>query len=140
MTITINCSALFSHREPWDCSNSVANLGDRAGEFTWNCALELAEGYQSWLLSSLPDTTDAVLSDARETGAWDRDELDDWSIEDCLAYLVQTIARELRMLESDDNELFHCVAKYRSTDWDKEPECPIGYYYMKDGNVMVDIW
>ena len=41
MTLTVNITKLFRTWEPWDCSNSVANLGPRAAELTWNCAMEL---------------------------------------------------------------------------------------------------
>lgn len=141
MTIKINVTKLFEHREPWDCSNSVANLGDQAGRLTWQCATECAENYQSWLESPLPDALDDILADARETGAWDDEELNDWSVDDCLAYLVQCIAADLRLLGSDDLSLDECFETYQNTDWDKMPEYPIANYYISGcGKYLMAEW
>ena len=64
-TIKVNLTKMFSYREPWDCSNSVANLGDRAGELTWACALEVAEGLG---VSTITLTAKAVGNRARTLG------------------------------------------------------------------------
>lgn len=136
--ITVNITKLFSHLEPWDCSNSVANLGPLAAQFTWNASLELARSWQDWLKSPLPEALDAVCEDARKTGAWTEEEIADWTEADCLAYLVQTLASDLRLLGSDNDDLLGCLATYNGTDWDKEPEDPKAYYYTHEGDVYAD--
>lgn len=39
-TIVANVTAMFRNREPWDCSNNVATLGDQCARLTWQCALK----------------------------------------------------------------------------------------------------
>ena len=40
----IDCTALFASPgfDPWDCCNSVANLGDQAGHLTWEASKQSA--------------------------------------------------------------------------------------------------
>lgn len=149
--ITINVSEMFSHREPWDCSNSVANLGDQAGRLTWQCSMEAAaphatgshatQATPAWLVSPDLDTTVGAIRDhAAEYGAWERSEIDGWSEQECLAFLVQEIASDMRLLGSDDHDLSDCVAKYNDTDWDSASEYPRGSYYLEGGHVMCQFY
>lgn len=105
MDVRFNATKMFAHREPWDCSNSIANLGERAGALTWGCAMEVASAHERWLLSDLDATIDAIREDAAGYGAWDREEIAAWSDLDCLALFVQFVAGDLRELGSDDKEL-----------------------------------
>lgn len=105
MTIKINVTKMFAHCEPWDCSNSVANLGDHAGRLTWECSLEVAVGFEGWLLTYLMDALEAVRDWAGNTGAWSYEEIKHWSKLDCLALLVQNVASDLRRLGSDNEPL-----------------------------------
>ncbi len=105
MIIKLNLASMFSHREPWDCSNSIANLGPNAAELTWGCALEVARNAREWLLSPLSDTLEAIERWAKATGAWDADEIAAWSDEETLALLVQNVASDLRELGADNEPL-----------------------------------
>ena len=137
--ITINLSKLFALREPWDCSNSVGNLGPRAGELTWGCAMELAAEHAQWLTSDLSDALEAIRANAGACGAWDREDIAQWPAQECLAYLVQCLATDLRMCGSDDNDLAECLEYYQVTNWDAECEYPTASLYAgADGDVMAD--
>jgi hypothetical protein len=141
--ITINVTKMFSHREPWDCSNSIANLGDQAARLTWLCATEVAEqalrdAPDNWRVESVGQCMGFAMADAREAG-WDSDEVAAWSEVECLAYLVQCVARDLRMLGSDDHELAECVARYEATGWEAESECPQACFYMEGDQVMAQL-
>lgn len=109
-SVRFNASRMFSHREPWDCSNSVANLGPKAAAWTWGCALEVARDYQAWLVSPLSEALDFVRDWARETGAWKQAEIQAWTQDEALALLVQNVASELRELGADDQPLEKCRA------------------------------
>jgi len=140
-TIKADVSVMFSAREPWDCSNSQANLGDQAGRLTWECALEVAQSADKWLLSDRAEACEGMQEWARETGAWDREEIAGWSDEECLALFVQNLASELREhLGVDDNELETCVHTYETTDWNEESCSPTGSYYMEAAHVTVDYY
>ena len=77
--------------DPWDCSNSVANLGENAGELTWRASQRAAsslvltdgqkEAFRDWVLSS---------------GGWTREEIDAWTEAELTALCVQWIARDIR--------------------------------------------
>lgn len=139
-TIKANVSVMFGHIEPWDVSNSEANLGPRAAALTWGNALEIAASHAEWLLSDLESACEGMRCWARETGAWERAEIEAWSTEECLALFAQNMASELRMLGSDDRDLEECARVYAETDWDQECEYPIGSYELCDGAVHVDYY
>lgn len=107
--VRFNVSRMFADIEPWDVSNSVANLGPRAGELTWGNALRIAEDHAEWLLSPLADALDYTQRWAKETGAWDAEERASWTDEETLALLVQNVASELRELGCDNEEFDVCV-------------------------------
>jgi hypothetical protein len=97
--------------ETHELSASVAEMGENAGKITWNNALREASIVQ--LIDA--DHRDAFESWAREFGAWERDEIAAWSLDECNALLLQYIAGDLNTLESlcysDDDEF--CI------DWDE---------------------
>ncbi len=130
-TITANLDRMFLGNEPWDCSNSAANLGDQAGRLTWMCAMSVAAAHESWLVSPLADAVDGMKEWAGEAGAWDRDEIEEWSNVEALAIFVQNVAGELRLLGADDLEIAECVLEYREQ---KGPEEILGHYYTTDDN------
>lgn len=141
-TVRMNLSAMFSHREPWECSNSVANLGPNAATLTWGCAREVANDHQDWLLSPLADAVEYIKDWARETGAWDRDEIEAWDEIESLALLVQNVASDLRMLGSDDKSfLEECADVCQNTDWEHESEYPTTYVFVdvNTGKVMGEV-
>lgn len=127
-TIKANVTRMFEAIEPWDVSNSVANLGPRCAALTWSNAMQIAGQAPAWLLTPIEDACEAMAMWVGETGAWDSEEIDAMSSQQFLALFVQNIASELRMLGSDDNDLLECVTTYQETDWDAAPEYPVGFY------------
>ena len=89
----IDCTPLFASPgfDPWDCSNSVANLGQNAGKLTWQAsqrhasALVLTEGQK-----------EAFRDWVRSSGGWTRDEIDMWPGSKLTALCVQWIAGDIR--------------------------------------------
>ena len=89
----IDVSPLFASPgfDPWDCSNSVANLGQNAGKLTWQAsrraasALVLSEGQK-----------DAFRDFVRSSGGWDEEETAAFSDTDLTALCVQWIAGDIR--------------------------------------------
>ena len=83
--------------DPWDCSNSVANLGQDAGGLTWRAsrsfapALVLTEGQK-----------DAFRDFVRSSGGWDDEEIAAWSDAELTALCVQWIAGDIREGFGDD--------------------------------------
>ena len=140
MTITVNITNLFTTWEPWDCSNSVANLGSRAAELTWNCAMELASKHAQWLLTPMEKALELIRHDAGEAGAWTEEEINDWSEQECLTYLVQVLASDMRMLGSDDLSFKECLNVYETTNWDQEPEYPSAVFYLLGGGDVGAEW
>lgn len=109
--VNVDLTAMFSHREPWDCSNSDANLGPNAGPLTWACALEVASNHEAWLLIPLEMATAYTKDWARDAGAWEEGEIAEWSEVEALALLVQNVASDLRTLGSDNAELSELVGR-----------------------------
>ena len=77
--------------DPWDCSNSIANLGQNAGALTWQAsrraasALVLSEGQK-----------DAFRDFVRSSGGWDDEEIASWADAELTALCVQWIAGDIR--------------------------------------------
>lgn len=140
-TITADVSKMFDAHDPWDVSNSIANLGQRAGEITWENALEIARKRDEWLRSPVEEACEGMREWCRDTGAWDEDELAGYTVDDLLGMFVQNVAGELRgYLKADDVELMESLQIYRDTDWDAEPGSPTGYYYPVLNQVLVDYY
>ena len=138
--ILANVSNMFSGIEPCYVSGSQAELGDVAGQLTWRNALAIAANHASWLESDEAEACEGMRDWARATGAWDAEESEGWSVEECLALFVQNVASELRMLGSDNDELEACAARYSETDWEKECEYPTGSYFKKGDSVHVEYY
>ncbi len=104
--IQFNATAMFEFFDPWDCSNSMANLGPRAAELTWDCAMRVAGCHTEWLLSpTLSEAAEIVNEWAKSTGAWDETERAGWTDIECLALFVQNVSSDLRELGADDMDL-----------------------------------
>jgi|1185.fasta_scaffold89770_2 hypothetical protein len=140
--ISADVGKMFSEIEPCYCSGSQMELGSSAGRITWENALKVADDAKSWLKSKRTDAYEGMREWARETGAWDAAEIAAWSKQELLALFVQNVASELREhLDADNLELKECVAKYASTEWEKENSYPTGSYYVtKRGSVCVDYY
>lgn len=138
MNIEINVSQMFANVEPCHVSGSQAELGQSAGQLTWRNATEIALN-NKWLLSSKQEAAEGMRSWALDTGAWDEEEVDSWSEEECLALLAQNVASDLRMLGSDENELTELAEIYTETDWESRSEYPTGSYYLSpEGELLCE--
>ena len=94
--------------DPWDCSNSVANLGQNAGKLAWRAsqrfapALVLSEGQK-----------EAFRDFVRSSGGWTRDETAAFTDAELTALCVQWIAGDIR-------EGFGDGVSNDPADWDWE--------------------
>lgn len=135
--IKANVSVMFETIEPWDVSNSVANLGPRCAELTWENAMRIAFRHEEWLTSDVDNTACAMCDWAVSTGAWEREETDDWNTYQCLALFVQNIASEVRNLTDDKNDLADCLGYDYENDENQEN---VGYYHIVGDAVHVDYY
>lgn len=96
----IDCSALFASPgfDPWDCSNSVANLGPNAGELTWQASQRAASA-----LVLTEEQTEAFRDFVRASG-WGEDEEEVRALSgvDLTALCVQWISGDVREGFGDD--------------------------------------
>ena len=83
--------------DPWDCSNSVANLGQDAGKLTWQASQRAAS---SLVLSE--GQKDAFRDFVRSSGGWDDEEIASWTEAELTALCVQWIAGDVRESFGDD--------------------------------------
>ena len=95
----IDCTPLFASPgfDPWDCSNSRANLGQNAGELTWRASQRAA--------SALPLTDEqkeAFRGFVKASGDWTREEIDSWTDAELTALCVQWVAGDIREGFGDD--------------------------------------
>lgn len=95
MNIRINLTKMFSQFDPRDCSASVMELGEKAGEITYKHARDIAKKRSSWLVSEPPPLA-ALREWLGDFGAWDDEEIAKWPPRDCWAVFVQMIAGDLR--------------------------------------------
>ena len=117
--------------DPWDCFNSVANLGPDAGRLTWRAsqrfapALVLSEGQK-----------DAFRDFVRSSGGWTCDEIEAWPDAELTALCVQWIAGDVR--ESFGDDLPEDPAEWDWAEYQKESEaghCP-STLYLHDGRLF----
>jgi hypothetical protein len=87
----IDITDFFTTEYPGDYSNSVANLGQDAAKITWHAAMECEH--------SLIDTDDkraALRAHVAEFGAWDSEEIADWTDNECNALFIQLVSGDMR--------------------------------------------
>ena len=82
---------------PWNCYNSVANLGQDAGELTWRASQRHASA-----LSLTAEQKEALRDFVRSSGGWDEEEIAAWSEADLTALCVQWISGDVREGFGDD--------------------------------------
>ena len=92
----IDITALVSDTafDPWNLSNSRANLGDNAGTLTWNASKAVARDTKP---CPLPEASeDDFKSFVRGSGGWDDEEIAAWSHEELVALFVQWVAGDIQ--------------------------------------------
>ena len=77
--------------DPWDCFNSVANLGNQAGRLTWEASKQSAH-----LLTLSEGQKEAFREFVRDSGGWEDEEIAAWSDEELTTLCVQWIAGDIR--------------------------------------------
>lgn len=128
--IEANVTVMFATIDPCYVSGSQFELGEAAASITWRNALAIAETADRWLRSDRTDAIEGMREWARETGAWDRAEIEAWPDNECLGIFAQNIASELREHLDSDNDLDAGFLTYEATNWDNQSTYPIGSYYM----------
>ena len=95
----INVSPLLASPgfDPWDCSNSAANLGQDAGKLTWQASQRHAAS-----LTLTEGQKEAFRDWVRSSGGWDDEEIASWDDAELTALCVQGIAGDVREGFGDD--------------------------------------
>ena len=83
--------------DPCDCSNSVANLGQDAGELTWRASQRFASA-----LVLTDEQKEAFRDFVRSSGGWDDEETAAFSDTDLTALCVQWVSGDIRESFGDD--------------------------------------
>lgn len=89
----INITRFMREGAPSDYSASRAELGDKAGEITWGHAVEDAK---EWRMLTDEDDREQFRDHIRQFGAWDDDEIAEWSDDELEALLIQCISGDMR--------------------------------------------
>ena len=89
----INITSLFTDGEysPRDYSASVAEIGNNAGQITWQTAMESEYGFLD-----TPEKLDAFRDHIQGFGAWSEDEIAAWNVTECNALFVQLVSGDIR--------------------------------------------
>lgn len=96
----IDITRFFNECEPSDFSASRMERGDNAAKETWNAAKE--EGADKPLLNT-SDELDAMRKWAKETGAWNKEEIAAWSDEELNALFIQLVSGDMREADLSPN-------------------------------------
>ena len=107
----IDITSLLSE-DLFNFSHSAAEGGYNAARNTWNAALEDARTRRPPLLDT-EEKLDAFRDWAGDFGAWDDDERNGWTPEECNALFLQFISGDVREAGAD------CLDEL---DWDQYPE------------------
>ena len=96
---------------------SAAEMGDDAGS-TWSNAMDCVEEEPLVKEEELGEFRDYV----RSSGAWDDEEIDSWSIQECNALCLQMIAGDIREFEEMEQrsylgESVSCIFETDSGEW-----------------------
>lgn len=93
----LNITAFVNETNAYDFSGSMAERGKNAAKETWTNALEEAKERH---LISTPDELRSFRAYVKGFGAWDDEEIQGWSVDECNALLIQMISGDLRELQN----------------------------------------
>lgn len=106
----INITRFFNEATHSDYSASRAEKGEDAGSTTWRAAKDAVSTY---LLLDTQAKVDALRDHARGFGAWDDEDIDKWTAQECNALLLQFISGDIRAVPDMETG---------SWDWDQYQE------------------
>lgn len=89
----LNITEFFRTAAPMDYSASAAEIGADAGRQTWLAAVEDAP---DWPLLDTDEKREAFKAHLLGFGAWQEDEIAEWSNRELVALLLQMIAGDIR--------------------------------------------
>ena len=89
----LNITEFFRAAAPMDYSASAAEIGDDAGRQTWLAAVKDAP---DWPLLDTDEKREAFKAHLLGFGAWQEDEIAEWSDRELTALLIRMIAGDIR--------------------------------------------
>jgi len=125
----IDITDFFTTEYPGDYSNSVANLGQDAAKITWNAAMECDHN-----LIDTDDKRAALRAHVAGLGAWDSEEIAEWTDQECNALFIQLVSGDMQESPMDDN-----------WDWDdyeqlsEDGQCSGRIFRGHDGRVYYEL-
>lgn len=100
----INITKFYNEACPKNYSASVAEIGQNAGADTWNAAKEDAPDYN---FIDTPEKVDAFKSFVLDSGGWNQEEIDAWSLIELNALFLQWVSGDIReCLEWDVDDIW----------------------------------
>lgn len=101
---TLDITEFLAAHDMGDYSASIAELGVVVRRITWANALRIAHSAGAQFIAEgirmCECTGEQVLAEVRSwaisSGGWEEDEADGWSNVECIAFLVQSIAGDIR--------------------------------------------
>ncbi len=85
------------NEHPRDFSASVMEIGEHAGAYTWQAAIETAADYPF----IADDNKEVYQEHLSHFGAWTNEEMDKWSFDEFNALLIQLISSDMREYSDD---------------------------------------
>ena len=113
---------------PWNCYNSIANLGPGAGKRTWKASQRVAPA-----LILTEGQKEAFRAFVRSSGGWNDEETAAFSDKELTAICVQWIAADIRECFGDD--LPDDPAEWDWADYDDQAHGQ-STLYLKDGKLF----
>lgn len=115
----LDVTPLFADKlESWTISNSVANLGDNAGQITWQNALVAAEEYPL----ATQENQEELRSYFKSFGAWEASEIESWTLQELSALCWQLAAAdcnenwidldEIPEQSTENSQIYHHEGKF----------------------------
>ena len=89
----INITPLFSKNQAFLYAASVAELGENAGQITWNNALKAADEYN---FLDTGEKRSAFREFLADTGGWSRNEIFGWTRSELDALFIQFVSGDIR--------------------------------------------
>lgn len=101
----INITKFFLEACPKDYSASVAEIGNNAGAYTWQAAIDDSQDY---MMLDTEEKQQAFWDYVEGFGAWNKEEIAAWNTSELNALFIQCVSSEMRehglSVESDWDE------------------------------------
>lgn len=132
MTNEIEITEFFKNAAPKDYSASVAEIGENAGQYTWQAACDDSD---DWNMLDTDEKRDEFRKFVKSSGGWTEEEIAAWSDKELNALFIQWVSGDMRECGLDGSDRLSDSAWEQYEELAERGTVPSNLFRTEDNNV-----